>query len=304
MTQTMHSVFISSTYDDLKEERAKVKEILLMHNCFPVGMESFPSTDEENWNFIKRQITEADYYLLILAGRYGSLSDDGVSYTEKEYDYAKERGKPIMAFIHANLDKITGDKLDQTDELKSKRNDFIEKVKKSRRLVKFYNCPNDLSAHVSVSIANIKQTHPQPGFVRADQMSDPKKYADLLEENALLKTQITEYKNNEAIFSSANTLVNIELRQILDKEYDIEKLLLREIFIIVADWIIFEQSTYTQTAASEHSLNIHDPILHMLRCLFDNRIISDNSYNDVKRHLYAAGLIIFNKKNWELTHYY
>ena len=36
-----YQVFVSSTYEDLQEERKKVMEALLQMNCFPVGMEYF-----------------------------------------------------------------------------------------------------------------------------------------------------------------------------------------------------------------------------------------------------------------------
>jgi hypothetical protein len=74
-----------------------VQKALLKLGCFPIGMELFGSADEETWDFIKRQIEECDYYVLILADRYGSLAQDGFSFTEKEYNYAKDIGKPILS---------------------------------------------------------------------------------------------------------------------------------------------------------------------------------------------------------------
>jgi len=32
-------------------------------------MELFPAADDETWNFIKEQIDDADYYIVVLAGR-------------------------------------------------------------------------------------------------------------------------------------------------------------------------------------------------------------------------------------------
>jgi len=52
-------------------------------------MEAFPAADEEQFEFIKRLIDQTDYYVLLLGGRYGTISPDGYSYTEKEYRYAK-----------------------------------------------------------------------------------------------------------------------------------------------------------------------------------------------------------------------
>ena len=40
----------------------------------PAGMELFPAANDDQWNWIKRVIEESDYYVVILAGRYGSVS--------------------------------------------------------------------------------------------------------------------------------------------------------------------------------------------------------------------------------------
>jgi hypothetical protein len=45
-------------------------------------------------------IDDCDYYLLIIGGRYGSTDPEGVSYTEKEYEYAIEHGIKVIALLH------------------------------------------------------------------------------------------------------------------------------------------------------------------------------------------------------------
>ena len=76
---------------DLREERAEVQKALLKLRCLPIEMELFGSADEETWKFIKRRIAECDYYVLIVADRYGTKAkEDGLSYTEKEFYYAKK----------------------------------------------------------------------------------------------------------------------------------------------------------------------------------------------------------------------
>jgi hypothetical protein len=95
-SETIYSVFVSSTYEDLREERAEVQKALLKLHCLPIGMEIFGSADEETWEFIKRQVAECDYYVVVIADRYGSTAADGLSYTEKEYDYAREITKPVL----------------------------------------------------------------------------------------------------------------------------------------------------------------------------------------------------------------
>ena len=64
-------------------------------DCIPAGMELFPATDEDQFEFIKRIIDDCDYYLLIIGGRYGSVTADGISYTELEYEYALKLGLKV-----------------------------------------------------------------------------------------------------------------------------------------------------------------------------------------------------------------
>jgi hypothetical protein len=81
MSDKRYQVFISSTYEDLKEERRAVEQTIIRAGDFPVGMEAFPAADEEQFEFIKTIISQCDYYVLIVAGRYGTLAPDVKSYT-------------------------------------------------------------------------------------------------------------------------------------------------------------------------------------------------------------------------------
>lgn len=109
-----YQVFVSSTYADLKDERHKVIQTLMEMDCIPSGMELFPAADEEQWEFIKKVINDCDYYLLIIGGRYGSTTSEGISYTEKEYDYAIDKGLKVIAFLHKEPDSIPAGKTDKT----------------------------------------------------------------------------------------------------------------------------------------------------------------------------------------------
>ena len=81
--------FISSTYEDLKEECNKAIQAILTMNQFPIGMEMFSADDDDQWKIIKEAIDSSDFYILIIGNRYGSIEETtGISYTEKEFDYA------------------------------------------------------------------------------------------------------------------------------------------------------------------------------------------------------------------------
>src|SRR5688572_26345136 len=138
-----YQVFVSSTYADLKQERQRVIQALMEMDCIPSGMELFPAADEEQWEFIKRVIDDCDYYLLILGGRYGSTTPEGASYTEKEYDYAIEKGIKVIALLHANPDEIPMGKSESDPELRGRLKSFRERVAKNR-LVKVWRTADEL----------------------------------------------------------------------------------------------------------------------------------------------------------------
>jgi hypothetical protein len=190
-SEIIYSVFVSSTYDDLREERAEVQKALLKLRCMPIGMELFGAADEETWEFIKRQITECDYYVVVIADRYGSLAADGLSYTEKEYDYAREIHKPVLAFIHGNRGSIPRDKTESDADKRRKLDAFIQKVEGFP--VDFFASPHELATQVTVSFVNLRDRRPAVGFIRADQAPDLEKYNELLKENARLRSDVSRF---------------------------------------------------------------------------------------------------------------
>lgn len=91
-------VFISSTYVDLIEERQTVVESVLNAGHIPAGMELFKAGPTQE-TIIREWIEASDVYLLILGGRYGSLNEEEISYTEWEYNLAKELNKPMFSIV-------------------------------------------------------------------------------------------------------------------------------------------------------------------------------------------------------------
>lgn len=72
-----YQVFVSSTYEDLVEERQAVMHALLELDCIPSGMELFPAADDDQWTLIKRVIDDCDYYIVVIAGKCGSMFGTG-----------------------------------------------------------------------------------------------------------------------------------------------------------------------------------------------------------------------------------
>lgn len=162
-----YQVFVSSTYADLKEERQRVIQTLMEMDCIPSGMELFPAADEEQWEFIKKIIDDCDYYLLIIGGRYGSTTSDGISYTEKEYEYALHKEIKVIALLHENPDEIALAKSDIEPVLRERLRAFREKVVENR-LVKFWKRSEELPGLVALSLSKTIKTYPAVGWMRAD----------------------------------------------------------------------------------------------------------------------------------------
>lgn len=158
-----YQVFISSTYEDLKEERKNVIETLLMIDCIPAGMEAFCAADEEQFEYIKKVIDLCDYYVLIIGKRYGSISPiTGKSYTEMEYDYAKSKNIPIFVFPVNNTVKMPED--EHVSELKA----FREKAYGKTMGATWRNA-DELGKKVAISLEKAIKKNDRPGWIRLDE---------------------------------------------------------------------------------------------------------------------------------------
>ncbi len=168
-----YQVFVSSTYEDLIEERKLVSNALLESDCIPAGMELFPAANKESWEVIKSVIDDCDYYLLIIAGKYGSLGKDDsgnkCGFTEMEYNYAKSIGKPIIAFIHNDIGNIVSAKVEPTKAGKKRLERFSKKVK-SNSNVKFWANPGELISNIKSSLTKLIEECPADGWIKGNEI--------------------------------------------------------------------------------------------------------------------------------------
>jgi hypothetical protein len=160
-----YQVFVSSTYNDLIDERKHVMHALLVTKCIPSGMELFPAASTAQWELIKRVIDDCDYYVVVVAGKYGSVGPNGHSYTEMEFDYAVSIGKPILGFYHSEIQKLPGEKLEDTDDGKRKLAAFTAKVR--LRICHAWISCEGLASTLKTAIYYAIETDPKPGWVRA-----------------------------------------------------------------------------------------------------------------------------------------
>lgn len=196
-----YQVFVSSTYADLKEERQHVIQALMKMECIPAGMELFPAMDEEQLKFIKRVIDDCDYYLLIIGGRYGSTNAEGISYTEKEFDYAIEKGMKVIALVHSDPGSIARNKTDRDPELEEKLNKFKEKVM-TDRIVEFWEDAKELPAKVMASLMTAMKIYPSVGWVRGSNVSSEvllSEINELRKEKEQLEIKLSQLQTEQPI---------------------------------------------------------------------------------------------------------
>lgn len=189
-----YQVFVSSTYVDLQVERQKVLQTLMEMDCIPAGMEMFPAADEEQWEFIKKVIDDCDYYLLIIGGRYGSKAEDGLSYTEKEFDYAVSKNIKVIALLHKEPETLPREKTEIDPDGYEKLQVFIKKVS-AKRLVRYWTVSSQLPGEVSLSLNKTIKMYPATGWVRADSTASPELLAEinqLRKKNEQLTEQLSE----------------------------------------------------------------------------------------------------------------
>lgn len=191
-----HQVFVSSTYKDLVEERQSVIHALLELDCIPAGMELFPAADEDAWTLIKEVIDSSDYYMLIIAGKYGSQNSEGISYTEMEFDYAVLIGKPIVSFLYHDIDQLTGVKIEKVEELQHKLKNF--RIKAEQKHCKYWKNAEDLGGKVSRSLIQLKKKHPSDGWIPGKYAADDKLFRTIEE----LRVRVQELELEKQVTSN------------------------------------------------------------------------------------------------------
>lgn len=192
-------VFVSSTFTDLVSERAEVIQALWELDCIPTGMEAFVASNESQWEVIKKVIDDSDYYVLIIGGRYGSVTDEGVSYTEKEFQYAKKVGLPILAFVHADPESIPMGKSETSPENQKRLAAFRKAIMDHYPIGK-WSTALELGSVVSRSVVREIRATPRPGWIRSDGQSRIElleKIAELTAENQTLRTSIDDGQDIE-----------------------------------------------------------------------------------------------------------
>lgn len=271
-----YQVFVSSTYQDLQEERKEIMQALLELDCIPSGMELFPATNDDQWTLIKSVIDDSDYYIVVLGGRYGSIGPQGISYTEMEYRYAAEVGKPIIAFIHKNPQELPVIRTEQEKEGKEKLEAFRSLTQ--LKLVRYWSNPVELGSVVSRSLTKLIRSNPAIGWVRADKISDDGASKEILR----LKNQIEQLKDEldqvkvkapekSKEFAQGEDLFQVDYSFVGRKKGAQTSYRYKRNFKMSWDWIFYNVGPFLMDEASE------EDIIEII-----NQLIKEEEYLKIK----------------------
>lgn len=325
-----YQVFVSSTFIDLQDARKDVMQALLELDCIPSGMELFPAADEDQWSLIKKVIDDSDYYIVILAGRYGSIGPEGYSYTEMEYRYATEIGKPVIGFVHSSPGTLPASDCERTDDGKRKLEDFRTLVQK--KMCRFWDTPADLGSKVSRSLIQLIKTKPGVGWVRGDLVPSESTVEEILSlrkrieelEREIDSARTTEPEGTSELEKGSDEFnLHYKFRAVDYSDYnrvDVEAsatLTWDEIFSTLSPLMMNEAEETALIRAlnslvEKHSKIDHADSVELIGSTCEGFSINRDDYQTIKIQLRALGLIAQSTKSrsvkdtatyWTLTPY-
>lgn len=146
------SVFISSTFVDLKKYRTAVRAVIRRLELMDIAMEHFGSRDERPVKECRRLIREeSDVFVGIYARRYGfAPPQKKKSITAMEYDEAVRNDVPVLIYLLDDNAHWPKDKV-ETGERAKLLNRFKKQVMQ-RHIVSFFDKKDQLAAMIAADL--------------------------------------------------------------------------------------------------------------------------------------------------------
>jgi hypothetical protein len=185
-----YHVFISSTPDDLKNERTVLTRLIWEMGHIPVCPDDFDITNEDDRRVIKRLIGDCDYFLALTAHKYGPVVD-GVSGTEIEYACAVKLGIPVLGLIIGEKARWKESKCDQDTALVRALDDYKRRLQAHPHL--FWTNSQDLKQKAREILTQEMFLNTRNGWTVGDALAGPPAVnvmSRLVAENEDLKRQL------------------------------------------------------------------------------------------------------------------
>lgn len=143
LNSSFKSVFLSSTFEDMKEYRKAIIDRIIKRRMVPICMENWGANANKVTSVITDEVKKADIYLGIFGTRYGYVDENtNMSMTEIEYREALASNKPILVYIAKNAkDDIT------TGGNSQKMLELLTEIEKER-IVYYFNSIDQLGEQV------------------------------------------------------------------------------------------------------------------------------------------------------------
>ena len=160
----MTTIYLSSTYEDLKEHRRVVFDALRKSGYQVNAMEDYVATDKRPVDKCLKDVTEADIYVGIFAFRYGYVppadhnNPKSLSITELEFRHAERLQKPCLTFVVNDRDAMDTDFMDAlTAEDKGDRINMFRQYLLTEKLASSFSSPHELAALVLAAVTTYER---------------------------------------------------------------------------------------------------------------------------------------------------
>jgi hypothetical protein len=147
-------IFLSSTWNDLVEHRKAVLFTLARLKKQVESMEYFGAMPGDPLEECLIKVQNSEYFIGILGTSYGSKTEDGISFTEKEYDEAYSNNKRILTYFIDEDNHPVLPKFVDTGENAIKLYNFKQKLLK-RHVSKKYYSPDHLASQISIDLIKL-----------------------------------------------------------------------------------------------------------------------------------------------------
>ena len=158
----MTKIYLSSTYEDLKDCREAVGRALRRLDHHVVGMEDYVAADDRPLAKCLKDVAACEVYMGIFAWRYGYVpvegNPKGNSITELEYREATRLKKPRLVFL-LHEDAPWPRKMVDTGQHADLVNALRDELGKAR-LASFFKNPNELAELVNAAVTNWEREKP------------------------------------------------------------------------------------------------------------------------------------------------
>jgi hypothetical protein len=153
----MTTIYLSSTYEDLKAHRRVVFDALRQAGYQVLAMEDYVATDKRPVEKCLADVARSDIYVGLFAFRYGYIppvehhNPDGLSITELEFRHAEHLKKPCLTFVVSKKASWPGEFYDAL-EGEAKHINRLRDYLQTEKMASFFSSPYELASLVQAAV--------------------------------------------------------------------------------------------------------------------------------------------------------